>query len=78
MQLASYLHRLKRRGVEAKGELIIPKEKKRIPVELTEEIELELKKAFSEIERIMEQSRPPEPVKNKYCRNCAYREFYWV
>lgn len=78
MQLAFYLYRLRRRGIEAKGELLIPKEKKRIPVELTEEIELELKRASSEIERAMEQPRPPEPIKIKYCRNCAYREFCWV
>jgi len=78
MQLAFYLHRLKKRGIEAKGKLLIPKEKKRIPVQLTEEIQSELKGAFSKIERIMEQSRPPEPVKIRYCTHCAYREFCWV
>jgi len=35
MQLAFYLYNLKKRGVDAKGELLIPKERKRIPVELT-------------------------------------------
>jgi CRISPR-associated exonuclease Cas4 len=78
MQLAFYLHRLRKRGIEAKGELLIPKEKKRIPVELTEEIESELKEVFSRIERIMEQVGPPEPIKIRYCTNCAYREFCWV
>jgi CRISPR-associated exonuclease Cas4 len=78
MQLAFYLHRLKQRGIEAKGELLIPKERKRIPVQLTEDTESELKEAFSKIERIMEQPNPPEPVKIRYCTNCAYREFCWV
>ena len=35
MQLAFYLYRLKRYGVKAEGELLIPKEKKRISVRLT-------------------------------------------
>lgn len=78
MQLAFYLHRLKKRGIEAKGELLIPKEEKRIPVQLTEEIQSEPKGAFSKIERIMEQSSPPEPIKVRYCTNCAYRKFCWV
>ena len=78
MQLAFYLHRLKQKGIEAKGELLIPKEKKRIPVQLTEEMDSELKRAFSEIEKIMEQPRPCEPVKVRYCTHCAYREFCWV
>ena len=78
MQLVFYLYRLKQRGIKAKGELLIPKERKRVPVELTEETDSEIKRAFSEIKRVMEQPRPPEPVKIKYCRNCAYREFCWV
>jgi CRISPR-associated exonuclease Cas4 len=78
MQLAFYLHRLKQRGIETKGELLIPREKKRFSVQLTKDIESKLKEAFSKIERIMEQPNPPEPVKIRYCINCAYREFCWV
>lgn len=78
MQLIYYLYRFKKHSFYVKGELLIPKERKRIPVELTEDIESELKEAFSRIERTMEQSRPPEPVKIRYCTNCAYREFCWV
>lgn len=78
MQLAFYLHSLSKRGIEAKGELLIPKEKNRIPIQLTEEIQSELKGAFSKIEKISEQASPPEPIKVRYCTNCAYREFCWV
>jgi CRISPR-associated exonuclease Cas4 len=77
MQLAFYLHRLKKRGISARGELLIPREKKRVPVELTENIESELKGTFPQIKRIMEQFRPPEPVKIRYCTRCA-KEFCWV
>ena len=78
MQLAFYLYRLKQRGIETKGELLIPKEKKRIPVELTQEIECKLKEAFSNIKEILKHPGPPCPVKIKYCRNCAYSEFCWA
>jgi len=78
MQLAFYLYRLKKRGVDAKGELLIPKERKRIPVELTSDVEDELKQVFHQIKNIIAQDNPPEPVKNRYCAKCAYREFCWV
>lgn len=78
MQLAFYLYRLKRRGVKAKGELLIPKKRKRISVELTEKIDSELKRAFSDIKRITEQPSSPEPVKIRFCTWCAYKEFCWV
>jgi len=78
MQLAFYLYRLKKAGVSVKGELLIPKEKKRVSVEFTADIESELKRAFQQIKKIVAQSTPPEPVKNKYCTKCAYREFCWV
>jgi len=78
MQIAFYLYRLKQAGINTKGELLIPKEKKKIPVELTSEIEDELKQTFHQIKGIINQDAPPKPVKNKYCSNCAYREFCWV
>jgi len=78
MQLAFYLYRLRKVGVDVKGELLIPKEKKRISVELTADIENELKDAFHQIKEIMIRNNPPEPVKNKYCKKCAYREFCWA
>ena len=39
MQLALYLYELKELGIEAKGELLFPEEKKRINVALTPELE---------------------------------------
>ena len=78
MQLAFYLYRLKRYGVKAEGELLIPKEKKRISVRLTSDLEDELERSFKNIRKIINQEMPPEPTKNKYCHSCAYREFCWV
>lgn len=78
MQLAFYLYRLKQVGVEAIGELLIPKEKKKMAVFLDEKTEKELKKAIGEIGAIIASEAPPAPVKIKFCPKCAYREFCWA
>ena len=78
MQLAYYLLRLKRLGVIAKGELLFPKERKRIKLELTPELEEELEKALNEIEKIIKLEKPPEAKRNRFCSKCAYREFCWA
>lgn len=77
LQLAYYLHRLKEFGIIATGILMFPKEKKRFPVELTEDLESELLQVFNDIERITQNPLPPKVQKIKYCNSCAYREFCW-
>jgi CRISPR-associated exonuclease Cas4 len=78
MQLAFYLKKLKdEAGILAKGQILIPKEKLKIDVELDDETEKKLEKAIEEINKIIEMETPPELIKNKYCRNCAYKEFCW-
>lgn len=77
MQLAFYLKELKSRGIEAKGELLFPKEKRKEEVELTLELERELEGAAMEIEKIAQQDRPPLLRKIPFCKNCAYKEFCW-
>ncbi len=78
MQLSFYLYQLKKINIKATGELLIPKEKKRIPVELTPELEDELERTFEAIQKIISQDTPPEPVKIGFCNRCAYKEFCWV
>jgi len=78
MQLSFYLYQLKQMGIESKGELLIPKSKKRISVELTDELESELEKTYESLKKIISSEQPPEPRKIGFCRNCAYREFCWV
>lgn len=78
MQLAFYLYRLKELGIPSKGELLIPREKKRITVELSSELEVELKNAFSNIEKIVKDEKPPPPQRIRFCANCAYKDFCWV
>ncbi|MCX7942665.1 MAG: CRISPR-associated protein Cas4 [Dictyoglomaceae bacterium] len=77
MQLSYYLIRLKEFGILAKGEILIPEERKKIPIELTKEIEEKIKKAIEDIQTIIMEPFPPKLEKIKYCTPCAYREFCW-
>lgn len=78
MQLAFYLLELRERGVEAIGELLFPKEKKKVKVELDEALIAEVEKAKREILRIIYQDKPQAPKKIAFCRNCAYGDFCWA
>lgn len=77
-QLLYYLQTLKKMGIDARGELLFPEEKKKETVELTVSTEQELNEAVEEIRKIARQPVPPPPVKIGFCRNCAYREYCWA
>jgi CRISPR-associated exonuclease Cas4 len=77
MQLAYYVWRLRRMGVETRGELLIPKERKRFPIELTNELEEKIEEIVRKIERLISREIPPPPKHIPFCRRCAYREFCW-
>lgn len=77
LQLAFYLYKLKESGINARGVLLFPEERKRMMVELTPELENELEKIFKDIERIIFQPVPPPFKKIGYCKNCGYKEFCW-
>lgn len=78
MQLAFYLYQLKEKGIDLKGELLIPKEKKRIPLELTQDLQTQLKEAQVEISKIIKNDIPPQPQETHWCKKCAYNEFCWA
>lgn len=78
MQLAYYLLRLKRLGIEAKGQLLFPKERKKLTIELTPELEVELKEAQNRIKEIIALDIPPLPQKIRFCKRCGYQEFCWA
>lgn len=77
MQLAFYLYKLKESGVNVRGLLLFPEERKRLVVELTPELENELEKMMKNIERIILSPAPPPFKKIGYCKNCGYKEFCW-
>jgi CRISPR-associated exonuclease Cas4 len=77
MQLVYYLWRLKQLGISATGRLLFPKEKKKVTVTLTEEIENELSNAQKQIKSIIQMETPPSLKKIKFCSKCGYKEFCW-
>jgi len=77
MQLLFYLWYMKQKGVELKGELLIPAERKRFEVVLSKDMEIELLKTMDEIEKIIHMPQPPKVEKIAYCKHCAYKELCW-
>lgn len=78
MQIAFYLFYLKKvKNLNLTGELLIPEERKKETIILTEELEKELEKTIENIQKIINLSKPPKPVKIHYCKNCAYKELCW-
>jgi len=78
MQLAFYLYRLEKQGLKMNGELLIPKEKKRVKVSLNDELKRKLEDAISHIKEIVKSEIPPHPKKIPFCKRCAYNEFCWA
>lgn len=78
MQLLYYLEQLRQMGIQAKGELLFPEERKKETVEWTEEASAELQKAIRDIRLIVRLPVPPVPKKIQFCGTCAYREYCWA
>jgi CRISPR-associated exonuclease Cas4 len=77
-QLLYYLYRLQELGNKISGWILIPEEKKRIRVILDKNSKSKLLKVLKEIKGVVDLEIPPPPIKNPYCRRCAYKEFCWV
>ncbi len=75
MQLAFYLKQLEKYGIQTEGELLFPKERKRISVKLTPALRQELQTAEKAIVEIVRQEKPPPAKPIRWCRHCSYREF---
>ena len=77
-QLLFYLWNMKKSGNHAKGVLLYPKERKRELVELTEELEIEMKNIICEIEKIILLKEPPKAITKPYCKKCSFFELCMV
>jgi len=76
MQLLYYLYYLKHeKGIERKGVLLFPKERKKEEVELTQKDEHKIEEMLKEIERLVSHPVPPKAKRTKYCRSCAFYEY---
>jgi len=78
MQLLYYLYELNKKGITAEGLLLFPEERKRERVVLDEENKSRIESVMRDIFKITGMDKPPEPVKIRYCKSCAYAEFCWA
>jgi CRISPR-associated exonuclease Cas4 len=77
LQVKHYLYELRKEGVEARGELLFPTEKRRERIVLDDESVKELEEIYTTIRRVAKQAVPPPPETCRYCKNCAYSEYCW-
>lgn len=81
-QLLYYLSVLKEKGVIRKGRLEFveknKKENKVLYLELTEELEEQLRKYVREIEELLNSEKIPECVYALKCKKCAYYEYCYI
>lgn len=77
LQLGYYLWRLSHEGIDASGEILVPKERKREKVELTAELKSDVEEAVSKIVAVVSELAPPPAERISFCKRCAYAEFCW-
>lgn len=78
LQLAYYLYYLKHhKGLEVRGHLLIPHERRRHVVELDPQLEAKLQRILTDIESIRRQPLPPEARRIPHCKPCAYSGICW-
>ncbi|MBC7333387.1 MAG: Dna2/Cas4 domain-containing protein, partial [Actinobacteria bacterium] len=65
------------KGVQATGELLFPRERKKVKIELDSRLKREIVRVIKEATNIISLENPPRPRRIKYCKNCAYFEFCW-
>jgi len=78
LQLLYYLYYLRKyAGVEGRGILHYPLLRRTMNVELTDERAKQVESVLRDIDEILKQASPPQPVKTGYCRRCSYAELCW-
>jgi len=80
--LLYYLYILKQKGIEKKGRLEVfekkKQDKKQFILELNEENEKRLLDILEDIEAILSNDKPPEPIFESKCKRCAYYEYCFL
>lgn len=76
-QLLFYLYSYKNKFSEVKGEIRVPKEKKVIEVELTDEKVEYIENLVEEINSVIDKESAPSKKRIKVCGSCSYLDFCW-
>ena len=77
-QLIYYLYNMKKSGIDAKGYLVYPEERKREKIDLNVELEKEMDNIIEEIKKIILLKKPPKVIKKPYCKRCSFYELCMV
>jgi CRISPR-associated exonuclease Cas4 len=77
-QLKYYLYLLHRKSITVKGLIKIPKEKKSLEVELTEDDIKLIEEKLDSLEAILKGDIPPKASRLKICPKCGHFEFCWA
>jgi CRISPR-associated exonuclease Cas4 len=75
IQIYYYLYYLKTLGINRKGIINYPKQRKREFIELTPEAEQEVENSLLGIKNVLALEKPPLTIDKPYCKKCAYYEF---
>ena len=78
LQVGYYLLRLKEMGLEARGELRYPEERRVEHVLLTPALEAKVRAAEEALRALLQSPTPPPPRRIPACSGCAYFEFCFV
>lgn len=77
-QLMYYLKVLEDSGINARGMLLYPEEKKRTDIYLDDCNKEKLEYMIKDTQCIMDMDLPPQAHKINFCRNCAYRDYCYA
>jgi CRISPR-associated exonuclease Cas4 len=65
-------------GIQAKGEILLPKEKKRIPIVFDEEAKKEIQDTLLKLNELIESPIPSPPKWIGVCSKCGFAELCWA
>ncbi|MBS5371579.1 MAG: Dna2/Cas4 domain-containing protein, partial [Coprobacillus cateniformis] len=77
-QLKYYLYLLKKKGIKASGELLIPKENVKEKINFEDDDVKNIERQLNRISEICSQQSPPEIINKKICKKCAYFELCYI
>ncbi len=77
-QLLYYLYTLKKLGIDAKGYILVPTEKRKLEVILEDKDVRYIENLVEEVKSIVSKNDPPSVSKRRICNFCGYRELCWA
>ena len=77
-QLKYYLYLLKKKGIKASGELLIPEENVKEKINFEDDDVKNIERQLNRISEICSQQSPPEIINKKICKKCAYFELCYI